>query len=136
MKGIKKIWSEQELASLTTKFPFICNKCLAKEFNCGWRTIIRKARELNLQKSESFRDSIDFSSFGKGNEPWNKGLKGLQMVPKCVEKQFKKGHVPATKNNPELIKKLQTKRNETIKKEKLRIKYTLPQKTKLKLVNY
>lgn len=135
MKGKPKIWTIVELDQLTLLFPVTWNKELAKQFNCGWRTVVRKARELNLEKSESFRDSIDFSSFGKGNEPWNKGIKGLPMVPECVAKQFKKGN-PSVMKDPAVAQRVRTRRNETIRIEKLRIKNDLPQKTKLKIVNY
>ncbi len=135
MKGKRKIWTIEELHYLTENFPNLWNKDLAKKLNCGWRTVVRKARELNLSKSESFRDTIDFSKFGQGNEPWNKGMKGLSMNQACIEKQFVKGNISSMKN-PLVAEKARLSRNETIRKEKLRIKYTLPQKTKLKLNYY
>lgn len=134
MKGKKKIWTEAELKFLQDNFPSMWNKDLAKHFGIGWRSVVRKARELGLEKSDTFRDNIDFSAFGQGNEPWNKGMKGLPMVAACVEKQFKKGN-KSCMTDPKVAERSRTSRNETIRKEKMRLRYTLPQKTKLKLVN-
>jgi hypothetical protein len=52
-------------------------------------------------------------------------------IPGGEAHQFKKG-----RPQPEVdYKKVHASRNETIRKEKQRIRYGLPQKTKLKLVN-
>lgn len=79
MKGKKTVWSEEAIYVFTQTFPHNWNKDLAKYFNVGWRTIVRKARELKLEKAPDFRDNIDFTQFSKGVSPTNKGMK--QDVP-------------------------------------------------------
>lgn len=61
----KYAWSKTDLEYLTQYFPYTANKQLAKHFNISWRTIVRKARELNLQKNDDFRDQFDFKKFGE-----------------------------------------------------------------------
>jgi hypothetical protein len=134
MKGKKTSWSKEDLQYLQENFPHKTNKELAAHFNVGWRTIVRKARELNIQKAEDFRDSIDFSEFGKGNIPCNKHIKGL-MIPGSEKGWFKKGNIPPNKD-PLIAKKVSENRKKLIEKEKFRLKHGLPQMTKLKLTNY
>ena len=47
--------------------------------------------------------------------------------------RFRSGHVTAKKTNPEIVKKVHRKRNLTIKRNRIRIKYNLPRRTKLNL---
>ncbi len=117
MKGKPTAWSEEALQCLRERFPHTWNKELAKYFNIGHRTIIRKARELGLEKAPDFRDSIDFTQLRKGIAPPNKGKKAKDyMTPEGLEKmkisQFKKGHVPASKTDPEVCKKAWSTRRE------------------------
>jgi hypothetical protein len=52
----KKEWSSDRLNILKQKFATTFNKDLAVELGCGWRTVIRKAREFGLEKEEGFLD--------------------------------------------------------------------------------
>lgn len=117
MKGKPTVWSEEAIYVFKQVFPHNWNKDLAKYFNVGWRTIVRKARELELEKAPDFRDNIDFTQFSKGVSPTNKGMKQEEyMSPEGLEKtkltRFKKGHIPAIKLDPEISKKAWNTRRE------------------------
>ncbi len=133
MKGLKTNWSNEMIEKLKIEFPNRFSRDIGKEMGISIRTVIRKARELKLEKIENFLDQnrSEITRLAQENKPPNpmKGVKGF-VVPGGVKHQFKKGHIPM--NNPE---KSRNTRNETIQKEKLRIKYGLPQKTKLNLKN-
>ena len=118
MKGKPTVWSEEAIYVFKQVFPHNWNKDLAKYFNVGWRTIVRKARELKLEKAPDFRDNIDFTQFSKGVSPTNKGMKQEEyMSPEGLEKtkltRFKKGRIPTTSNNSE--KAWNTRRENKIK---------------------
>jgi hypothetical protein len=138
MKGKPTKWSNEDIAYLTKHFPYTWNKVLAKHFNVGWRTIVRKARELNLEKAPDFRDTIDFTSFNKGIPPKNKGLpQAMFASPEGMEKQkqhyFKKGNVPANKLNPAIAKKIWNTRKYRQKEKTLkRFEHEQAQKMKHK----
>ncbi len=133
MKGLKTNWSDEMIDKLKTEFPNRFSRDIGKDMGISIRTVIRKARELNLEKIDNFLDQNrnEITRLAQENKQSNpmKGVKGF-VVPGGEKHQFKKGHTP--KNNPEQSR---ITRNETIHREKLRIKYGLPQKTKLNLKN-
>ena len=57
-------------------------------------------------------------------------------VPNGEQFRFKKGNIPAMKTDPNIVAKVHKKRNDTIRLEKLRLKYGLRQKTKLNLKDF
>ncbi|HEY6913208.1 MAG TPA: hypothetical protein VI413_00915 [Paludibacter sp.] len=129
-------WSDDKLDILKMKFATTFNKDLAAELGCGWRTVIRKARELGLEKEAGFLDKkrteiVKLIQAVRKPNP-TKGMKGWQ-VPGGEKFQFKPGHVPASKLNPEVAKRLHASRNETIRRERIRVKIGLPPLTKLKI---
>jgi len=138
MKGLKTIWTAEMIQKLTDEFSYRFSRDIGNDMNLSIRTIVRKARELGLEKEEGFLDKnrSEISKLAIKAKPPNpmKGVKGW-TVPGGEKFQFRTGNIPANKNNPELINKIVVKRNETIRKERLRIKYGIEQKTKLKLIN-
>lgn len=59
--GLKKdhygiIWTDEQLKLLRTFFPTMFNRALAKWIGVSMRTMIRKARELGLEKKPGFLD--------------------------------------------------------------------------------
>lgn len=138
MKGLKTIWTAEMIEKLTREFPYRFSRDIGKDLGLSIRTVIRKARELGLEKEEGFLDKnrSEISKMAIEAKPPNpmKGVKGW-TVPGGDKFQFKPGNIPPQKNNPELIYRIKTKRNETIKREKMRIKYGLQQQTKLRLTN-
>lgn len=99
------VWKKKELEYLEIHFQIDTNKQLAEYFGVGWRTIVRKARELNLEKHELFRIQLDFVQFGKEASKHPKSIatrwkKGVRNSPQT---EFKKGHKPIKKQK---VKKL------------------------------
>jgi hypothetical protein len=135
MKGQKIKWTEEMVQKLISDFPNRITIDIAKEIGVSLRTAIRKARELGIEKKEGFLDEFrtEITKRAQNNKAPNpnKGNKDFR-IPGGENFQFQPGHKPINQNY-ELIRQ---KRNETIKREKLRLKYGLRQETKLKLVNY
>ncbi|SFK99302.1 hypothetical protein SAMN05216357_11052 [Porphyromonadaceae bacterium KH3CP3RA] len=132
-------WTDEMIEFITSKFATSFNRDLADELGVGMRTMIRKARELGLEKEPGFLDKKrkEISQMAKEARSPNptKGQKGWS-VPGGEKYRFKPGHVPAMKDNPELIERVHRKRNETIRNEKFRLKVGLEPETKLRLKNY
>ena len=131
-------WSDERIDYLMENFATKFNKDLATVLSCNWRTVIRKARELGLEKEPGFLDKkrpqIIKLQIGSQQPNPHKGEKGWQ-VPGGEVYHFKPGNVPATKTDPKVAEKARVNRNATIRRERIRIKYGLPQRTKLKLKN-
>jgi len=118
------------------RFPFEFNKDIAKDLGVSWRSLVRKARELGLEKQEGFLDKkrgeiVKLILKVRKQNPAQTG-KGF-VIPNSEQYRFKKGHVPRIKTDPELAKRIRDKRNETIRRDRLRRKYGLSPITKLKL---
>ncbi|MBM5575800.1 HNH endonuclease signature motif containing protein [Deefgea sp. CFH1-16] len=104
-KGVnqpRKVWSPAEVAQLRAIYPDRTAAQCAQVFGCSLQQIYSKATQLNIGKSEAFKqDAISgrlkgqvgaATRFGAGHQPWNKGQKGLDLGGK--ETQFKKGQKP------------------------------------------
>ena len=129
-------WPQKRIDYLVANFATKFNRDLATELGCGWRTVIRKARELGLEKEPGFLDKnrteiVKRIQKVRVHSPHQQG-KGY-YVPNSEQFRFKPGNIPASKTNPEIIERARQTRNETIRRERIRIKYNLPQLTKLKL---
>lgn len=139
MKGKKVEWTAEMLGTLKNEFPSSFNRDLATKLGISMRTLIRKARELNVEKEESFLEKrrSQITEMARKAHPGQptKGIKGWS-VPGGEKYRFKKGHIPAMKTDPTLVAKVHAKRNDTIRLEKLRLKYGLRTKTKLKLKDF
>ncbi|MFZ4546483.1 MAG: hypothetical protein ACOYN4_03570 [Bacteroidales bacterium] len=132
----KIAWTEAMLTELIELFPVTFNKELARKMGISTRSLIRKARQLSLGKEPGFLESRReaITSMAKEAHPPHphKGQKGW-CVPNSEQTRYKKGNIPALKINPEIVKKVHRKRNLTIHRDRIRIKYNLPRLTKLKL---
>lgn len=139
MKGQPTHWTDEMIQVLTEQFPNTYNKVIAEQLGIGWRTVIRKARELGIEKEEGFleKNRDEIQAIAIKNRPPNptKGMRGWS-VPNSEHTRYKKGNVPATSYDKELVKSIHESRNNTIRREKLRLKYGMKQLTKLKIVNY
>lgn len=85
-------WTEQRLKLIVDFYPTMFSKALAKWIGCGHRTLVRKARELGLEKVPDFherkRDEIRRMSGSHGpNRTTIKKGSGIG-----AEYRFKKGH--------------------------------------------
>ena len=126
----KIIWTDKMLEHLKENYALTKNSILAKHFSCSKRLVIYKAKELELNKDPEFRSKLNINT--AGIKPWNKGLSYSAIGSRAF--LFKPGQAPDDiRTNPEIMQRAKNTRNETIRKERLRIKYNLPQKTKLKL---
>ncbi len=130
-------WTPEMLLKLQELFPVMYNKQLAALLGISWRSLVRKARELGIGKEPDFlnKNREDITRLAVLAHPPNKhkGHKGW-TVPNSELTRFKPGNISSMLNH-EVVLKAHRKRNETIRIDRLRIKYDLPQKTKLKL-NY
>lgn len=136
MKGLKTTWTTEMETDLIRLFPLNYNKDVAAHFNLSMRTIIRKARELRLSKEDNFfelRKNEIIEMAVKNRRPnRTKGIKGW-FVPGGEKTRYKKGNIPATATDAELVKKIHVKRNATIRRDRLRRKYGMSPLTKFKL---
>lgn len=139
MKGRKTNWTAEMVDKLSAEFPNRFSRDIGNDLGISIRTVIRKAREMGLEKENDFleKNREEISNRAQIARPENptKGLKGWS-VPNSEAYRFKKGNVPPNKNNPELVERSARTRNETIRKERMRIKYNLPQQTNLNLNPY
>lgn len=137
-RGIKIQWTDEMIKRLELEFPYRFTRDLAMDLGISKRTIVRKARELGIEKEPNFLEKnreLISDMAAKAHPPHpHKGDKGW-VVPNSKNTRFKKGNISPMGTNPEVVKKCHKSRNETIRLEKLRLKYDLPQKTKLKIVN-
>ena len=134
MKGLKTEWTPGMIEQLQNEFSTRFSRDIGKEMNISIRTVIRKARELGLEKQDGFLETNKMAisalaQAAKSPNP-NKGNKEFRILG-GEKHQFVLGQ----ERYPVDYTKIHNNRNETIRKEKQRLKYGLPQKTKLKLVN-
>lgn len=132
MKGKPTIWTTAMTEKLVTEFPIRFSREIGKDLGLSLRTIVRKARELSLEKEPDFLDIrreqiTELCIKNRAPNP-TKGDKTFR-IPGGEKHQFKKGQ---PRPFVDYDKVLQT-RNATIKRERLRLKYGLKQQTKLKL---
>ena len=116
------------------------NAELAARLGCGESTVHRLARQLGLTKSREYmvrcnRNSLEacwLANKGEGNHGKN------NLIIYGARYRFKKGERPIDRIGAEgearRLEKVRAKRNELIRRERLRIKWGLPQLTKIKLV--
>ena len=95
-------WTPEMIGKLTDKFAKTFNKELAAELGVSWRTLVRKARELKLEKEDSFLDKnrtiIQTMAKAARSPNKTKGQKGW-TVPGGEKYQFKPGHIPKMKTD-------------------------------------
>lgn len=132
-------WTESMIDMVVELFPVTFNNVLAKKLNVSQRSLIRKARELGIEKEDGFlekrRDEISAMAKDAPKPPQpTKGVKGF-VIPNSEQFRFRKGYVSPITWDRNMVEKIHKKRNETIRIERLRIKYGLQQKTRLRLVN-
>jgi len=129
------IWDSQMIMKLKNEFPIRFNNELAVDLGVSPRTLIRKARELNIEKESGFlvkrREIITEMATSAHPENLHKGVKGWS-VKNSENTRFKKGR---PKNPPEVVERVRQSRNKTIQEERIRLKYGLLPKTKLRLKN-
>jgi hypothetical protein len=95
-------WSEEEVEIMVSNYPHISTKKVAELLGKSVKQCYCKANLLKLHKTSEYLATessgrLKTGNFGtffpKGNIPWNKGMKGLQIGGEIT--QFKKGSIPA-----------------------------------------
>jgi hypothetical protein len=77
----------------TKEVAFITGKSISQCYAKAFALQLHKTPEyLETEASGRLQKGNQATQFYKGHEPWNKGMKGLDIGGK--ESQFKKGHVP------------------------------------------
>ena len=136
MKKNKITWTPEMLTRIKFEYKYAYNKSLAKDLGVSWRTLVRKARELGLEKEEGFlekrKTQIQKMARAKRRTNPTKGLKGW-CVPNSEAHRFKPGNISPMAVNQEVRDKVRRSRLKTIEEEKYRIREGLDQITKLKL---
>lgn len=106
--GLKKdhhgiVWTDEQLKLLRTYFPTMFNRSLAKWIGVSMRTLIRKARELGLEKKPGFLEEmrrdiqrLAGDAIRRSDHKNTRFKKGVHSNPTG---EFKPGHVesPETK---------------------------------------
>lgn len=137
MQGRKIEWTPEMDDKLRREFPHRITIDICKDLGISLRSAIRRARVLGIEKEEGFLEA-------NRQEITNRATKGLKTTDKhggrfvkgqhaYPEGEFKKGHTESEEAKKRRIEKGSATRRQTIYQERLRLKYGLPQRTKLKL---
>lgn len=134
-RGIKIEWTPAMLAELKARFPTDFNKDIAASLGVSWRSVVRKARELGLQKIDNFH-ALTGKERGRRahavrrHNPAQQG-KGF-VVPGSEKYRFAPGHTPRIAWDNDLKERVHAKRRDTIARDRLRKKYGMRRLTKFK----
>lgn len=137
---VKIVWTEGMLQTLIRDFPIMLNRDVAAELGVSSITMHRKVRELGLKKAPDFKErtrerKLELQRKAPKRHHANSGSfkKGEH---RCPEHEFKKGQRPTSSPEQETKRVENMKRTlvKTIYDERVRLKYGLPQQTKLKLI--
>jgi hypothetical protein len=136
MKPYKINWTPEMIHRLKFEFKYAYNKTLAIDLGVSWRSLVRKARELGLEKEEGFlekrKEQIQKMARAKRQPNPTKGLKGW-CVPNSEAHRFKSGNISLMATSQKVRDKVSRSRLKTIEEERYRIREGLDQITKLKL---
>lgn len=128
-------WIPEMLMTLRLRFPVTFNRQLAREMGVSQRSLIRKARQLGIDKIQGFldinREAITKMAVANNHNKFT-GVRGWS-VPNSEQSRFKIGHISPMASDPELVKKVHEKRNMTIKRDRIRMRLGLSRLTKLNL---
>lgn len=96
---MKRFWSQDEIDYIKKNYSDLSSHIIAKQLGMTISQIYNQAYRLGLYKSPEYIknncrtiEPNKRTQFGKGHNPWNKGMKGLQIGGK--QTQFKKGQIP------------------------------------------
>ena len=138
-KGRKITFTDDQEQWMREHYATTLNQECADHLGVSMRTMIRLARRLGLEKDPDWLHGVFMerqammaaANRGEGNA----GTRNLIEHGKPY--RFKKGVTPLERNGPEKeaqrIAKSAATRRETIRKERMRVNWGLPQETKLKV---
>ena len=137
------VLTDKQEAWLSKHFKHTKNEDIAKQLNISYRTVTRLARRRGLEKSKQFlkkcqreaADKANISNRINGTYP----PKGYR-IPNSEKFYFKKGERSVDrigeKREAERVAKSAESRRKTLKLEKARALFGLPQQTKLQVVKH
>lgn len=129
-------WTDNMLHRMKYEFKYAYNKSLAIDLGVSWRSLVRKAREIGLEKEEGFlekrKEQIQKMARAKRGTNPTKGLKGW-CVPNGEAYRFKPGNISPMATSQAVRDKVSRSRLKAIEEEKYRIREGIDQITKLKL---
>lgn len=137
------VLTDQQEAWLSKHFKHTKNEDIAKQLNISYRTVTRLARRRGLEKSKQFMKKCQKEAMQKAN--LSNRINGTYPpkgyhVPNSEKYHFKKGVRPVDmlgeKRNAKRIAKSAATRRQTLKLEKARALFGLPQQTKLQVVKH
>lgn len=109
MKGIKIEWTPEMDEMVINLFPKEYSRDLAANMGVSLRSVIRRARELGVDKESDFLEKrrAQITQLAQAAKPPHpmKGVKGWS-VPGSEKYRYKKGHIPASAISPEVSKKI------------------------------
>ena len=141
MKGRKTILTQEQERWLAERYPVTKNAELAERLGVSWRTVVRLAHARGLAKSREFivavqREGAEAARVMNSGEG-NKGKANLLKYGAAY--RFKPGVSSVERLGEDVererLRKAHEKRNATIRRERVRIKWGLPQLTKMRLVS-
>ena len=138
MRGVKFNPTPEQIQHLIDNYPNTLNADLAQQLGTSLRTLCKWAANLHLSKSQEFLERRTKKA-GEALRRWH-----IQhpkppgyRIPRGEEFYFRKGTSIRTRQGEEAhrraIEKGTAKRRDTIKKERRRILFGLPQQTNLRL---
>lgn len=137
----KIVLTDEQQQWLRDHFATTLNKDLAAHFGCSQETVHRWARAMGLKKDpEWFRTILlercrMMAAVNRG--PGNHGKKNLLIYGQ--PHRFRKGQTNRERygeeNERRRIQRAAATRRETIRKERMRIRWGLPQETKLRVIS-
>lgn len=134
MRGIRTIWQQWQIDYLTAHYADTSNDDLCRQLGIKYRTMRRMAVKLRLEKSSEFITDCQhhaaqcaaFANRGEGNAG------KCNLIKYGAKHRFKKGHPPLPpEREAERLRKANAKRNETIRRDYLRLSWGLDPKSKL-----
>ncbi len=103
--GSRRYWTAEEEQALRDRYPTEDTTALAAEFGCSIQRLYAKANTLGLSKTEAYMEAClqrcgelraesgKSTRFKSGTQPWNAGMKGLNLGGRSAETQFKPGQI-------------------------------------------
>ena len=94
IKRQKIVWTDEMIATVIKEFPNSYNKQLSEKLRIGWRSLVRKARELGIEKEAGFlqkrRSEITAMAVKAHPDHWAERKKGW-CVPNSEKSRFNSG---------------------------------------------
>lgn len=138
MKGRKIVLSPDQERYIIDNFGNTKNDDMAAELGISSRALVRIARRHGLHKTKEFRQRVQLEASAEGAKWYaTHKVKPGFYIPGGEKYYFKKGESTADRYGEERAKeiyaKIAAKRNATLKAERRRALFGIPQKTKLKI---